>query len=83
MRATVAIIAFCQFSGAMVAFLNWNLSLGDGIHLCLGAMFARMEMRLMLQEFLARFSDYEVISEPRYIRSIFVHGIKSMSIRLP
>ena len=60
-----------------------HVAFGHGVHLCLGAMFARMELRLMLKTFLDRFPDYEVASEPRYLRSNFVHGIKSMDIRLP
>jgi cytochrome P450 len=59
-----------------------QMAFGHGIHHCLGAMIARMELRLILKEFLTRFPNYEVISEPKYLRSNFVHGIKSMSTRL-
>jgi len=59
-----------------------HFAFGHGIHLCLGAMFARVDLRLMLQEFLTRFPDYAVASEPRFLRSNFVHGIKSLRLRL-
>ncbi|MDZ4731094.1 MAG: cytochrome P450 [Xanthomonadales bacterium] len=61
---------------------NSQIAFGHGIHLCLGAMFARMEVGIMLQEFLKRYADYELEAEPAYLRSHFVHGIKSMPIRL-
>jgi cytochrome P450 len=59
-----------------------QMAFGHGIHLCLGAMFARMELRIMLEELLARFPEFELVSEPAYLRSNFVHGIKSMQIAL-
>jgi cytochrome P450 len=59
-----------------------QFAFGHGIHVCIGAMFARMELRIMLQELLAQFPNYELVSEPRYLRSNFVHGIKSMHIKL-
>jgi len=37
-----------------------HVSLGFGIHLCLGAALARLETRVALEEFLARFPSYEI-----------------------
>jgi len=62
--------------------LRHQIAFGHGIHLCLGAMYARMEIRIMLEEFLRRYPNYKVVEEPRYLRSHFVHGVKSMSIAL-
>lgn len=59
-----------------------HFSFGTGIHQCLGAMLARMELRTVLQEFLAKFPDYRPQTEPTYLRSNFVHGIKSYSVTL-
>ncbi|MBW2397403.1 MAG: cytochrome P450, partial [Deltaproteobacteria bacterium] len=39
------------------------LALGLGVHFCLGAALARMELRIGLQELLARFPSYELIPE--------------------
>jgi cytochrome P450 len=36
------------------------LGLGHGVHFCLGASLARLESRIALEEFAARFPDYEV-----------------------
>ncbi|MYF08227.1 MAG: cytochrome P450 [Gammaproteobacteria bacterium] len=59
-----------------------HFAFGTGIHQCLGAMLARMELRIVLQEFLTKFPDYRPQTEPTYLRSNFVHGIKSYSVTL-
>ena len=59
-----------------------HFAFGTGIHQCLGAMLARMELRIVLQEFLAKFPNYRTHTEPAYLRSNFVHGIKSYSVTL-
>ena len=59
-----------------------HMAFGHGIHICLGAIFARMEMKILLEEFLGRYPDYEVVTEPAYLRSNFVHGVKSMTLAL-
>ena len=41
-----------------------SLSFGHGIHKCLGAPLARLEMGVVLEEFLDRFPDYGLTGEP-------------------
>lgn len=42
---------------------NAHLAFSLGIHFCLGASLARAEMRIALEELLARFPDYQVMPE--------------------
>ena len=42
---------------------NRHVSLGHGVHYCLGAALARLELRIALASFLARYPDYRLASE--------------------
>jgi cytochrome P450 len=46
---------------------NAHLAFSLGIHFCLGASLARAEMRIALEEVLARFPDYQILSD-RWVR---------------
>ena len=60
---------------------NDHLSFGIGQHVCLGLNLARMEMRLMFQELLGRFSEIALSGPPRRLRSNFTNTTKTMSVR--
>ncbi len=53
---------------------------GGGPHFCLGANLARAEMRVMLEEVVARLGDFEVDGPVQRLRSNFIHGIKHLPI---
>jgi cytochrome P450 len=53
-----------------------------GPHLCMGNQLARMEIRIMFEEILARVDHAEALGEPTRVRSNFVNGIKSYPVRL-
>jgi cytochrome P450 len=53
-----------------------------GPHLCLGNQLARMEIRIMFSELLARVSSVQQAGEVRRVRSNFVNGIKSFPVRV-
>lgn len=55
-------------------------SFGIGYHNCFGMNLAKMEMRVMLEEILARIDNPQFAGKVTYMKSNFVQGIKSMPI---
>ncbi|MGI9117916.1 MAG: cytochrome P450 [Gaiellales bacterium] len=55
---------------------------GGGPHFCLGAWLARLQIRIMFEECLARGLRLESDGEARRVRSNFVNGVKSMPVRV-
>jgi cholest-4-en-3-one 26-monooxygenase len=55
---------------------------GGGVHFCLGANLARLEIKWMMREFLRRYPDAALAGEVRRLRSDFVNGIKYMPVAL-
>jgi len=55
---------------------------GGGPHFCLGANLARMEIRVMFEELLARFGDMEITGDVSRLRSNFINGIKHIPLRV-
>lgn len=62
---------------------NEHLSLGSGVHLCLGRALARLEMAALLPKVLATFPDLEIVDhgEPAWIADRSVTGFTSMRLR--
>jgi cytochrome P450 len=60
---------------------NKHLAFGFGVHYCLGAMLARMELKALFSELIPRLDTIELAGEPRYMRTLFVGGPKSVPIR--
>ncbi len=54
----------------------------NGPHLCLGAWLARMEIRVTLQELLARTSDIEIVHKSEKLRSHLISGTKHLTVRV-
>ena len=55
-----------------------HLAFGFGGHLCLGAGLARLETRIVIEELLIRFPDYELTSEPVRLQSTLMNGIERL-----
>jgi cytochrome P450 len=61
---------------------NPHLALGRGIHYCLGAHLARLEMRVVLEELLGRFGAMEQAGAVEWTRSNRHSGIRHLPVRL-
>lgn len=61
---------------------NPHVSFGFGEHFCLGAALGRLEARVFLEEFFARFSKAELIGEPARMRSNELNTWKRIPVRL-
>jgi cholest-4-en-3-one 26-monooxygenase len=59
---------------------NHHLSFGIGEHFCLGANFARMQLRAILREVVTRLPDIRVVKPPKFQRSNLIHGIREMQV---
>ncbi|BBY63590.1 cytochrome P450 [Mycolicibacterium helvum] len=60
---------------------NKHLSFGYGVHFCLGAALARMEMHSFFSELIPRINSIELAGEPELTATTFVGGIKHLPIR--
>ncbi|MGW5423308.1 cytochrome P450 [Streptomyces sp. NPDC003943] len=61
---------------------NPHVSFGDGPHVCLGAHFARLQLRLLHEETREACADLETAGPPRRLVSNFINGIKSLPVRV-
>jgi cytochrome P450 len=59
---------------------NPHLSFGYGPHYCIGAQLATAQMRALFIELTRRFEFIEPTATPRYLRSNFQRGVKSMPV---
>lgn len=60
---------------------NRHVSFGYGVHFCLGAALARMEMNSLFTELLPRLESIELAGEPELSATTFVGGLKHLPIR--
>ncbi|WP_273732967.1 cytochrome P450 [Mycolicibacterium septicum] len=60
---------------------NKHLAFGYGVHFCLGAALARMEMNSLFTELLGRLDSIELAGTPELSATTFVGGLKHLPIR--
>jgi cytochrome P450 family 142 subfamily A polypeptide 1 len=61
---------------------NPHVAFGFGAHFCLGASLARLELRVLFEELLARLPDLRLVSDepPPAIPSNFIRGLKRLEV---
>ncbi len=61
-----------------------HFSFGSGIHRCMGNRLAEMQLRVLWEEIVKRFSfvEVEVVDEPERTYSTFVKGYPRMLVKL-
>jgi cytochrome P450 len=60
---------------------NKHNAFGYGVHFCLGAALARMEVNSFFTELVPRLDSIELTGDPAHIATIFVGGLKHLPIR--
>src|ERR1700716_77364 len=60
---------------------NKHVAFGYGVHFCLGAALARMEVNSFFSELIPRLNSIELTGKPEYTATIFVGGPKHLPIR--
>ena len=53
-----------------------------GRHFCLGAALARLELKVLFEETLARFPEMEPAGEPKPVVNPFANQLKTLPVRL-
>jgi cytochrome P450 len=53
---------------------------GGGVHTCLGAGLARIELAVLLEEILDRGVSINLVGEPEFVNTNFVNGIEKLSV---
>ncbi|HEX2399837.1 MAG TPA: cytochrome P450 [Mycobacterium sp.] len=61
---------------------NPHLGFGQGVHYCLGANLARLELRVLFEELLSRFSSVQVVKPVEWTRSNRHTGIRHLVVEL-
>ena len=53
-----------------------------GRHFCLGTALARLELKILLEETLARYPNIALDGEPKFVESAFLNQLKTLPVRL-
>ncbi|BBZ77819.1 putative cytochrome P450 126 [Mycolicibacterium anyangense] len=61
---------------------NLHLGFGQGVHYCLGANLARLELRVLYEELLSRFDEVRVVKPVEWARSNRHTGIRHLFVEL-
>jgi len=61
--------------------LRQHLTFGSGIHMCVGHLLARAELRIAFEELLMQFRNFALLGEPRREPSYIAYGPRTLPIR--
>ena len=59
-----------------------HLAFGHGIHRCVGARLAELQIGILLEEMAKRRLRVNVLREPERVAACFVHGYRKMPVEL-
>ena len=59
-----------------------NLSFGYGVHRCVGARLAELQLKILLEEMHKRRMRVNVTGEKQRVRANFVHGFRKLDVTL-
>lgn len=61
---------------------NQHVSFGAGVHYCVGAPLARVELEVAFAAFATRIEKFELNGEPERVRSLVFRGVRSLPLAL-
>lgn len=61
---------------------NRHIAFGTGPHLCIGQHLARLELKVMFEQFLARVDEIELAGTPEFVFTNATGGYKHMPVRM-
>ena len=62
--------------------IRQHLAFGSGVHVCVGSRLAEMQLRLAFAWLARHVQGFEIVGEPRRVRSNFINGFKRLDVRL-
>ena len=57
-----------------------HMGFGRGVHFCIGAMLARLEVKIFVETLLENLDHFKLKSDPRYLNSIFIRRFTNLEI---
>ena len=61
---------------------NFHIGFGLGTHFCLGANLARLEIRVVFEELLARHADFEIVGDLEWTNNNRLVGLTRLPLRV-